>query len=133
MRNYVQSWYLRYVQLLPVALCSALPTAQRATHSRSAGGAQGPVALPQHHTMGNVCGCAGRPPSSPRAGLHPARRAETLVAQTDKAWYDVRESDWFKRALECAGGELDLSGESTCLAACALLGLRLCFRLHAFR
>ena len=40
------------------------------------------------------------------------------------------------KALEsgqCTLESLDLSGESTCLAACALLGLRLCFRLHAFR
>ena len=40
------------------------------------------------------------------------------------------------KALEsgqCTLNSLDLSGESTCLAACALLGLRLCFRLHAFR
>ena len=40
------------------------------------------------------------------------------------------------KALEsgqCTLESLDLYGESTCLAACALLGLRLCFRLHAFR
>ena len=40
------------------------------------------------------------------------------------------------KALEsgqCTLESLNLQRESTCLAACALLGLRLCFRLHAFR
>ena len=40
------------------------------------------------------------------------------------------------KALEsgqCTLESLDLQRESTCLATCALLGLRLCFRLHAFR
>ena len=40
------------------------------------------------------------------------------------------------KALEsgqCTLKSLNLDGQSTFLAACALLGLRLCFRLHAFR
>ena len=40
------------------------------------------------------------------------------------------------KALEsgqCTLESLNLGCESTCLAACALLGLRLCFRLHALR
>ena len=40
------------------------------------------------------------------------------------------------KALEsgqCTLESLDLQRESTCLAACALLGLPLCFRLRVFR
>ena len=77
--------------------------------------------------------CSAR--ASPSASYVCSREGGCGREKHASSMSDVREHPMYTRALECSTTELNLEGESMCLAASCAAGLRACFsvRLPCFR